>query len=134
GAIHERSASGQAGRRIGDDVHGLQNARFRKIVPVYALVPDPALLVVGVVVPVLEHIALEAEHAAVRRMPDVVLPPAALDVAPADEHVGRISGGGKSTTAVRRDRALPGVRPTAEQRVLEVDGVGADEVGAAEED
>ncbi len=134
-AAHERPAGRQPGGRIGDDVHGPQNTRFRKIVPVYALVQHASLLIEGVVVPDLGQIALDAEHAAVRRMAYVVLTPAAFDIAPADQHVGGISGCRKgSSPIVGRDRVLPGPRPSAEQRVLEMDGVRPKEVGAAEED
>src|SRR2546427_7161418 len=58
GAIDERSAGRLARGRIGYDVHRLRHARFRKIVPVYARVQDLADLPVGVVVPVLGHLAL----------------------------------------------------------------------------
>src|SRR6266496_3608254 len=63
----------------------------------------------------------------------VVLPAAALDIAPADEHVGRISGCVKGVSpVVVCNHVPPGPRPKSEQRVLEMDGVRAREV--ADED
>src|SRR6267143_959532 len=63
-------------------------------------------------------------------MADVILPAAALDVAPADEHVGGIPVCGKGISAVVAvDDRPPG---RGQQRVLEMDGVRPREV--ADED
>src|SRR5882762_360731 len=59
-------------------------------------------------------------------MADVILPPAALDVAPADEHVGGIPVCGKGISAVVAVYDVPPGR--GQQRVLEMDGVRPREV------
>ena len=56
------------------------------------LVDDLAGLEESVVIPVLEYVAFQAEHAAIGRVTDVVDPSAPFDVAFADQHERLVSG------------------------------------------
>ena len=83
----DRAAGRQARVRVDDDVHRALAARDREVVQVRLREHHLAVGRGDVVLPVLPDVALDAEHAAIRGVSDVVLATAAFDVATPDADV-----------------------------------------------
>src|SRR2546425_6410753 len=84
--LADRNARSAAAGRVRYDIHGFCYPSLRKVIQIVFLVDDLAGLEESVVIPVLEYVAFQVEHAAIGGVADVVDPWTAFGVAPADNN------------------------------------------------